>query len=90
MKIAIDGPAGAGKSTISKAVAARLGYVYIDTGAMYRCVGLRALNLGVDPKDAEAVENILGGVEIDIKSRGALVQERRGLFCGVYSPKTFR
>ena len=68
--IAIDGPAGAGKSTISKAVAARLGYVYIDTGAMYRCVGLRALNSGADPKDAEAVENILGGVEIDIKSCG--------------------
>ncbi len=69
MKIAIDGPAGAGKSTISKAVAERLGYVYIDTGAMYRCVGLRALNSGVDPSDAEAVEKILGGVEIDIKSR---------------------
>ena len=70
MKIAIDGPAGAGKSTISKAVAERLGYVYIDTGAMYRCVGLRALNSGVDPSDAEAVEKILGGIEIDIKSRG--------------------
>ena len=70
MKIAIDGPAGAGKSTISRAVAERLGYVYIDTGAMYRCVGLRALNSGVDPSDAEAVEKILGGVDIDIKGRG--------------------
>ncbi len=72
MKIAIDGPAGAGKSTISKAVAEKLGYVYIDTGAMYRCVGLHALNSGVDPSDAAGVEKILDGVEIDIKSRGGV------------------
>ena len=50
--IAIDGPAGAGKSTIARAVAARLGYVYIDTGAMYRAVGLWALRTGIRLDDS--------------------------------------
>lgn len=67
MKIAIDGPAGAGKSTISKAAAARLGFVYIDTGAMYRAIGLAAVRRGIDPTDAEGVKSILGEVEIGIK-----------------------
>ena len=53
--IAIDGPAGAGKSTVAKAVAAALGAIYLDTGAMYRAVGLYMLRNGVDPKDAETV-----------------------------------
>ena len=47
--IAIDGPAGAGKSTVSRAVAARLGFTYLDSGAMYRCVGLATLDRGGDP-----------------------------------------
>ena len=47
MQIAIDGPAGAGKSTISKFVATEMGYLYIDTGAMYRAVGYKALKLGL-------------------------------------------
>ena len=46
MNIAIDGPAGAGKSTIAKLLAAKLGILYLDTGAMYRAVGLKALNTG--------------------------------------------
>lgn len=69
-KIAIDGPAGAGKSTISKKVASSLGYVYIDTGAMYRTVGLKALRCGIDTKDAEGVEKILGSLDIDIRHEG--------------------
>lgn len=66
MKVAIDGPAGAGKSTISKAVAKRLGFVYIDTGAMYRAIGLAAVRRGIDTKDADGVAAILGEVEITI------------------------
>ncbi len=65
-KIAIDGPAGAGKSTIAKAVAKKLGIVYIDTGAMYRAVGLAAVRHGVDPKDAEGVKGILDDIRIEI------------------------
>ncbi len=67
MKIAIDGPAGAGKSTISKAAAKRLGFVYIDTGAMYRAIGLAAVRRGIDTKDAEGVKAILPEVEVSIK-----------------------
>lgn len=67
MKIAIDGPAGAGKSTISKAAAKRLGFVYIDTGAMYRGIGLAAVRRGIDTKDVKGVISILDQVEITIK-----------------------
>ena len=54
-QIAIDGPAGAGKSTVAKAVAKRLGYIYVDTGAMYRAMALHLLRQGVDTGDAAAV-----------------------------------
>ncbi len=66
IKIAIDGPAGAGKSTIAKAVAGALGFVYIDTGAMYRAIGLAAVRRGVDPTDVTGVEGILDDIEIRI------------------------
>ncbi len=59
INVAIDGPAGAGKSTISRKAAAELGYIYIDTGALYRTVGLNALRLGVDIQDDEAVISTL-------------------------------
>jgi len=65
--IAIDGPSGAGKSTISKLVARRLGFVYLDTGAMYRCVGLLALRRNVDPLDAEAVAAFLPNLSIEFR-----------------------
>lgn len=66
MNIAIDGPAGAGKSTIAKLLAAKLGILYLDTGAMYRAVGLKALNTGVDISDAAAVEKMLADTKIDV------------------------
>lgn len=66
MNIAIDGPAGAGKSTIAKLLAAKLGILYLDTGAMYRAVGLKALNTGVDISDAAAVEKMLTDTKIDV------------------------
>ena len=69
-KIAIDGPAGAGKSTISKKVAKELGFVYIDTGAMYRAVGLKAVRCGVDTKDREGVVALLPHLDIDIRHEG--------------------
>lgn len=67
MKVAIDGPAGAGKSTISKGAAKRLGFVYIDTGAMYRAIGLAAVRRGIDSSDAEKVKTILDDVEVTIR-----------------------
>ena len=54
--IAIDGPAGAGKSTIAKKIAAELSFIYVDTGAMYRAMGLLFLRKGIDPKNAAAIE----------------------------------
>ena len=67
INVAIDGPAGAGKSTISRKAAARFGYIYVDTGALYRTVGLNVLRRGFDTKDASAVENTLKNVEVSIK-----------------------
>ena len=55
VSIAIDGPSGAGKSSLAKALAKDLGYVYVDTGAMYRSIGLYAVRAGADPHDADAV-----------------------------------
>ena len=59
INVAIDGPAGAGKSTISRAAAKKLGYIYIDTGALYRTVGVNALRKGVDVKNAQSVISTL-------------------------------
>lgn len=56
--VAIDGPAGAGKSTVAKLVAKRLGYLYVDTGAMYRAVALKALRLGMDIRDEVAMSHL--------------------------------
>jgi len=68
LRIAIDGPAGAGKSTVAKEVARRLGYAYIDTGAMYRAVALAALRAGIPAWDVEALSNLSGSVEIRLGS----------------------
>ena len=65
--IAIDGPAGAGKSTIAKKLAADLGYVYVDTGAMYRAIGLYFMNEGVDAENAAAVLEALAAIQVEIK-----------------------
>ena len=67
INIAIDGPAGAGKSTIAKTVSKELGYIYVDTGALYRTVGLNALRKGVDTKDAEGVIATLEGLEVSLR-----------------------
>ncbi|MGN6585913.1 MAG: (d)CMP kinase [Solirubrobacterales bacterium] len=65
MVIAIDGPAGAGKSTVARAVAGEIGFTYLDSGAMYRCVALAALQGRADLDDGEAVGALAEGLEID-------------------------
>lgn len=67
ISVAIDGPSGAGKSSMAKRLAAALGYTYVDTGAMYRSIGLYALRQGKDPADAAAVEALLPDVHLDIR-----------------------
>ena len=67
VSIAIDGPSGAGKSSLAKALAKDLGYVYVDTGAMYRSIGLYAVRAGADPHDADAVAALLPGIKLDIR-----------------------
>lgn len=67
INIAIDGPAGAGKSTIAKRAASELGYIYVDTGALYRTVALNALRSGADTKDAEAVIASLDTAKVSLR-----------------------
>lgn len=67
IQIAIDGPGGAGKSTISRSVAARLGIVYVDTGALYRTVGYYVRSREVDPHDAKGVEALLPQISIEVR-----------------------
>ena len=64
VSFAIDGPAGAGKSTLARRLAAELGYIYVDTGAMFRTIGLYALRAGKDPKDNEAVNALLPEISL--------------------------
>lgn len=66
IKIAIDGPSGAGKSSIAKASAKRLGYIYVDTGAMYRTVALNALRKGVNLENNNEIVNSLEGLEVTL------------------------
>lgn len=68
ISIAIDGPSAAGKSTIAKIVAKKLDYVYIDTGAMYRCVGYYCLENNVDLHDENAVNQALDNIKIEMNS----------------------
>ena len=80
INIAIDGPGGAGKSTIAKAVAKRLDILYVDTGALYRTVGLFVKSRGVDPKDAEGVGALLPEIEIEVRyENGAQVVYLNGV-----------
>ncbi len=72
--IAIDGPSGAGKSTLARMAAKKLGYIYVDTGALYRTVGLYALRHGADVHDEQAVAALLPEIGIEMRYDGAGVQ----------------
>ncbi|MGH9104617.1 MAG: (d)CMP kinase [Acidimicrobiales bacterium] len=67
--VAIDGPAGSGKSTVAKAVAERLGTDYLDTGAMYRAVAFMAIRRGVDPEDTDVVAKLAAGMSLEVAER---------------------
>jgi CMP/dCMP kinase len=68
MVIAIDGPAGAGKSTVARGVADAIGFTYLDSGAMYRCVALAALRAGADLDDADELGRSAGGLDVELSS----------------------
>lgn len=67
ISVAIDGPSGAGKSSMARRLAADLGYTYVDTGAMYRAIGLYARRAGADTKNADAVGALLPQIQLDIR-----------------------
>lgn len=69
MKIAIDGPAGSGKSTLARALARTLGFVYIDTGAMYRALTWKALQIGLNLQDGEALQRLAASIDIHFDTR---------------------
>lgn len=72
--IAIDGPAGAGKSTIAKKVAKEKGFIYVDTGAMYRAMALYFLKLGIAPEDSNSIAKVCTGAEIKIAYEDGMQQ----------------
>ena len=82
--IAVDGPAGAGKSTVSKIVAARLGYTYIDTGAMYRAVALKVL------LTKKSVEEVIRDIEIKLDSAGKIFLDGREVTKEIRTPEVSR
>ncbi len=80
INVAIDGPAGAGKSTISRKAAQEIGYIYIDTGALYRTVGLAATRKGIDLSSSEAIESVLTDeLSVELKF---IDGEQRMFLCG--------
>ena len=80
INIAIDGPGGAGKSTISKAIAKKLDILYVDTGSLYRTIGLFVKSKNVDPKDADGVAKILPEISLEVKyENGAQVNYLNGV-----------
>ena len=76
MVIAIDGPAGAGKSTVARALAQRLGFTYLDSGAMYRCVALAALEAGADLDDGAAIGALAESLVIDLEGERVELEGR--------------
>ena len=74
--VAIDGPAGAGKSTVARAVAEELGFTYVDTGAMYRAIALRTLEDDIDPSDADAVTQLASSVHLSLADDAVMVDGR--------------
>lgn len=74
MIIAIDGPAGVGKSTVARLLAARLGYLYLDTGALYRAVAWKVLQARVSPNDADSIATLLGSTTLSMQFQNGTMQ----------------
>ncbi|MBR5471009.1 MAG: (d)CMP kinase [Oscillibacter sp.] len=66
ISIAIDGPSGAGKSTLARSLSAKLGYLYVDTGALYRTIGYYVFTKGIDPKNEAAVQAVLPDIQVEM------------------------
>ena len=66
INVAIDGPSGAGKSTLALSISSKLGYLYVDTGALYRTIGYYVLSKGIDPRDADAVAAVLPEIRVEM------------------------
>ncbi len=79
MQIAIDGPSGAGKSTLAKMLAKKLGFIYVDTGALYRAIGLYCERKNTDINDSRAIINELSNIKLDLAYQGG---EQHILLCG--------
>lgn len=77
VSIAIDGPSSSGKSTIAKILATRLGYIYIDTGAMYRAFTLAVIEHGLDPKDEVASNSLIGKIKIGFNEKNHITLDDR-------------
>ena len=75
INIAIDGPSAAGKSTIAKAIAKRLGYVHLDSGSMYRCVGLKVNERQIDYSDIDAMKKLLDDTKIELLADGRILMD---------------
>jgi len=88
--IAIDGPAGSGKSTVAKAVASRLGLGYLDTGAMYRSVTFAALRRGVDVDDAEQVARVAKRLELTLDEDGTVTVDGADATIEIRGPEVTR
>lgn len=86
-KIALDGPSGAGKSSLAKLIAKRLGILYVDTGAMYRSIGLYMQMHGISPDDEESVIRALPSVDLDIRFEEG---EQRVYLCGEFVGERIR
>jgi cytidylate kinase len=85
MVIAIDGPAGAGKSTVARGVADALGFTYLDSGAMYRCVALAALRAGADLDDGRSLGELAWGLRIDFQA-GSVILDAEDVTGEIRSP----
>lgn len=88
--IAIDGPAGSGKSTVAKAVSARTGLLYLDTGAMYRSVAFAALRAGVDPDEVEPVANLARDLTLEQTDDGRVIVDGADATIEIRGPEVTR
>lgn len=87
LRVAIDGPAGAGKSTVARRVASRLGYTYVDTGAMYRALAWAVLHVRAAPDDEEAVCALAAGLDVRLEPGGRVLVDGRDVAGEIRTPE---